>query len=116
MKFIDERRHRWGVEPICAVLTGKDMPIAPATYYAAKKRAPSARAVRDGELKQLIMGVYEAASGVYRIRKIHAQVVRQGTLVARHRRAAVLSAGRPRRGAGQVPAEDQACPRGWASR
>ena len=31
MRFIDARRDRWGVEPICSVLQ-----FAPATYYAAK--------------------------------------------------------------------------------
>ena len=56
----------------------------PATYCAAKKRAPSACAVRDEELKQLIIGVYEASGGVYGIRKIHAQLARQRTQVARY--------------------------------
>ena len=37
--------HRWGVEPICAVLQ-----VAPSTYYDAKTRAPAARAVRDSQL------------------------------------------------------------------
>ena len=83
MKFIDQYRDRWGVEPICTVLTENDMRIAPATYYAAKKRAPSARAVQDEELKRQIMGVYEASGGVYGIRKIHAQLGRQGVRVAR---------------------------------
>lgn len=46
--FIDEYKNRtsrglrWGIEPICDLL-----PIAPATYYAVRKRAPSARQVRD---------------------------------------------------------------------
>ena len=44
--YIDAHRDRFGVEPICRVL-----PIAPSTYYAAKRRPPSARALRDEELK-----------------------------------------------------------------
>ena len=36
-----------GVEPICEVLRDAGVQIAPSTYYAAKTRAPSARAVRD---------------------------------------------------------------------
>jgi len=44
--FIDDNRHRWGVEPICRVL-----PIAPSTYYAFKKRPPSGRTLRDEYLK-----------------------------------------------------------------
>jgi putative transposase len=36
--YIDANRDRFGVEPICQLL-----PIAPSTYYAAKRRLPSAR-------------------------------------------------------------------------
>ena len=51
VRFIDAHRdcetggRRWGVEPICEVLE-----VAPSTYYAAKSRPPSARAVRDAEV------------------------------------------------------------------
>ena len=41
-----------GVEPICEVLTESGVRIAPSTYYAARYRQPSARAVRDAELVQ----------------------------------------------------------------
>ena len=44
--YIDAHRDRFGVEPICRVLQ-----FAPRTYYAAKARPPSARALRDEELK-----------------------------------------------------------------
>ena len=33
IQFIDQHREVFGVEPICA-----ELPIAPATYYAAKSR------------------------------------------------------------------------------
>jgi len=37
--FIDDYRHRWGIEPICRVL-----PIAPSTYYAFRSgRRPTER-------------------------------------------------------------------------
>ena len=39
-------RDWFGVEPICRVLRDAGMQIAPSTYYAAKVRPPSARAVR----------------------------------------------------------------------
>lgn len=62
--FIDANRHRrtvdglvWGVEPICAVCR-----IAPQTYHAAKKRPPSARAIRDAELMIEIQRVYDACA------------------------------------------------------
>ena len=38
---------RWGVEPICRVLTEHGTPIAPSTYYEAKGRTPSRRVRRD---------------------------------------------------------------------
>jgi putative transposase len=47
--FIDSHKDRYGVEPICDAL-----PIAPSTYYDAITRPPSARAVRDAELKPRI--------------------------------------------------------------
>jgi putative transposase len=57
--FIDGHKHRvtaglrWGVEPICAVLR-----VAPSTYYAARRRPPSRRAVEDAALKEQIRRVY----------------------------------------------------------
>ncbi len=78
IEFIDQHREVFGVEPICAQL-----PIAPATYYAAKSRPPSARALRDSELVVKIRDTHAANYGVYGARKVHAQLVRQGELVAR---------------------------------
>ncbi len=43
-----------GVEPICAVLSEHGITIAPSTYYEARDRAPSKRALRDGEITGLI--------------------------------------------------------------
>jgi hypothetical protein len=56
VRFIDEHKGVFGVEPICRVLTGHGAPIAPSTYYAAKARLPSSRAVRDEQLKAEISG------------------------------------------------------------
>ena len=76
--FIDDNRHRWGVEPICEVL-----PIAPSTYHAAKVRPPSDRALRDEYLKVEIDRVFDANFKVYGARKIHRQLNRDGIKVAR---------------------------------
>ncbi|WP_345042158.1 IS3 family transposase [Streptomyces sannanensis] len=84
--FIDEHRDRFGgVEPICRVLTEHDCKIAPSTYYAHKKRlaAPSARTVRDTELKILIQEAYDTNYRVYGARKIWRHLNRQGHAVAR---------------------------------
>jgi putative transposase len=78
VKFIADNRKRWGVEPICRVLQ-----FAPATYYAASTRPPSARAVRDQGLKPQIQRVWNENFGVYGADKVWAQLRREGFLVAR---------------------------------
>jgi transposase InsO family protein len=87
--YIDEYRERvvegrrLGVEPICEVLAKADVQIAPSTYYAAKTREPSARAVREAELVPLIAQAHKANLGVYGARKMHAELNRTGIDVAR---------------------------------
>ncbi|MFE9446724.1 IS3 family transposase [Streptomyces sp. NPDC006602] len=84
--FIDEHRDRFGgVEPICRTLTEHDCKIAPSTYYAYKKRleTPSARSVRDEEIKERIQEVYTSNYRVYGARKIWRELNRQGHAVAR---------------------------------
>jgi transposase InsO family protein len=76
--YIDEHKHRFGVEPIC-----RHLPIAPSTYYAAKSRPSSTRHLRDEELKVEIARVHAANFGVYGARKVWRQLQRQGTAVAR---------------------------------
>ena len=60
MSFIEAHRHQWGVEPICSALQ-----FAPATYYAARSRALSARGERDELLKLEIARVFEENYRVY---------------------------------------------------
>jgi len=76
--YIEEKKDRFGVEPICAHL-----PIAPATYYETKKRPPSCRALRDAELEPQIRRVFEDNFGVYGARKVWRQLRREGIPVAR---------------------------------
>ena len=80
---MDHHRERFGVEPICRVLSEHGVKIAPSTYYAAKTRPPSARAVRDEQLKIEIKRVYEENLSVYGADKIWTQLNKEGTRVAR---------------------------------
>ena len=80
VNYIEQHKDQFGVEPICAALTEADVKIAPSTYYTAKTRAPSARALRDEELKVVIAQVHKANYGVYGIRKMHAQLAREPVL------------------------------------
>ena len=76
--YVDKHRDEYGVEPICEVLQ-----FAPRTYYAAKARPPSTRAVRDEVVKPEIARVHRDNFGVYGVDKVWAQLNREGTRVAR---------------------------------
>lgn len=69
--YIDAHRAEFGVEPICRALQ-----FAPRTYYAAKARPVSARAVRDQTLKPEIVRVHGDNFGVYGAAKVWAQLNR----------------------------------------
>ena len=88
IEFIDEFKERFGVEPICAVLREQGCGIAPSTFYAAKTRPPSARAVRDAEVMIEIRRVWEdrrRGRRLYGARKVWRQLQRDGIEVGRGR-------------------------------
>jgi putative transposase len=72
--YINQNRHRYGVEPICRLL-----PIAPSTYHDATRRPSSARALRDRQLKVEITRVHAEHFGVYGARKVWRQLHREGS-------------------------------------
>jgi len=78
--FIDTHRNRFGVEPICRVLSEHGCGIAPSTYYAAKTRPLSARSVHDGlvlvEVRR-IHGDPKIGRGLYGVRKVWAHLLRE---------------------------------------
>jgi len=79
--FIDEVRDRFGVEPVCRVLTEHGVTIAPRTYYAAKVRPRSARALRDAVVLVEVERVHadpQVGRRLYGVRKVHAQLARGG--------------------------------------
>jgi len=83
VRFIDDHRQMYGVEPICAVL-----PIAPSTYFRVRAQRQDAttrpaRTKRDDELRVLIQRVHDENFGVYGPRKVWRQVRREGHIVAR---------------------------------
>ena len=79
-RYIDAYRDTFGVEPICQALA-----VAPSTYYAAKARPPSARSLRDAELKPSISRVHAGNFAVYGTRKVWRQLCREGVEVGRDR-------------------------------
>ncbi len=83
VRFIDDHRALYGVEPICAVL-----PIAPSTYHAHKVRQAdparrSVRAQRDERLRGEIQRVWDTNFQVYGAQKVWRQLDREGVVVAR---------------------------------
>jgi putative transposase len=85
--FIDEHRQEFGVEPICRVLQ-----VAPSTYYAAKQRvlAPSARAVRDAVMMQVLMVLWVANRKVYGAHKLWKAARRAGHDIGRDQVARLM--------------------------
>jgi putative transposase len=83
VRFLDDHRETYGVEPICSVL-----PIAPSTYYEQKARQADAsrlppRLVRDAEMRGEIERVWKENRAVYGARKVWLQLKREGFAVAR---------------------------------
>jgi putative transposase len=75
--FIDAHRDQFGVEPACRVLRQEGCGIAPSTYYAARSRPPSARAVRDAWLEGEITRVFKASGERSGARKVWWQLHRE---------------------------------------
>ena len=78
--FIDDHRDRFGVEPICRVLSGHGCEIAPSSYYGAKSRPLSARAQRDAVVLGHIGRVHgdpRIGRGLYGARKVWHELRRE---------------------------------------
>lgn len=87
IRYIDEHRGSFGVEPICRTLA-----VAPSTYYAAKVRPPSARSVSDAALAEVIDLVHRANFGVYGTRKVWKALRRLGIAAGRDQVGRVMRA------------------------
>ena len=83
MKFIEAHKGRFGVAPICRVLSEHGIKIAPSTYYDAQSRPVCKRTLRDDDLKIEIARVHGENYGVYGPRKVWLQLNREGVEVAR---------------------------------
>ncbi|WP_299451300.1 IS3 family transposase, partial [uncultured Serinicoccus sp.] len=80
ISYIDEHKDQFGVEPICTVLTEAGAKIAPSTYYAAKTRPPSSRALADAALDERIRATDEANYEVFGVMKMWKVLNRQHVL------------------------------------
>ena len=57
--YIDTYRDRFGVEPICTVLSEHGMKIAPSTYYARKACPLSDAAIEEAYLVNAIFTLWQ---------------------------------------------------------
>lgn len=74
---------RWGVQPICRVLTEHGCKIAPSTYYAFSTRPASARSISDAAMLVDIRRVFTASGNRYGADKVWWKLHREGSTVAR---------------------------------
>jgi putative transposase len=85
VRFIDEHRDEFGVEPICRVLQ-----VASSTYYAAKARRPSAQAIRDAVMMRVLMALWVANRKVYGAHKLWKAARRAGHDIGRDQTARLM--------------------------
>jgi putative transposase len=83
VEFIEAKKVEFGVESIVTELKSAGVSIAPSTFYAARSRPPSKRAVSDAVRTEQIRDVHKANMSVYGARKVWAQMHRTGHPVAR---------------------------------
>jgi putative transposase len=75
----------WGVEPICEVLQ-----VAASTYYAARSRPPSPRAVRDAVMMPILLALWTANYRVYGVHKLWKAARRAGHDIGRDQTARLM--------------------------
>ena len=85
MAFIDENRDEFGVEPMCDVLQ-----VAPSTYYAARKRVPSARQLRDQVMIPILVALWTVNRKVYGAHKLWKAARRAGYVIGRDQVARLM--------------------------
>ena len=81
--YIDTYRGRFGVEPICAVLSEHGIPIAPSTYYARKVAPVTAAMLEEAYLVNAQVTLHRENWGVYGVRKLWHAARRAGLDVGR---------------------------------
>ncbi|WP_196794481.1 IS3 family transposase, partial [Corynebacterium timonense] len=78
VRFIDDNREEFGVEPIIRALSATNATIALSTYYAHKSRPESSRSIRDRQLRKALRAIYDDNYSCYGARKLWAEVNRRG--------------------------------------
>jgi putative transposase len=85
VSFVDQHRGEFGVEPTCSVLQ-----MGSSTYYAAKKRQPSARSLRDAVLKNVLFVLWTTNRKLYGAHKLWLAAQRAGHEIGRDQVACLM--------------------------
>ena len=88
--YIDGHRDRFGVEPICRVLSEHGMKIAPSTYYAALKVRVSPAALADAYHVNALVDLFRTNRRVYGVRKLWHTAGRAGLDLGRDQVARLM--------------------------
>jgi putative transposase len=92
--YIDAHKDRFGVVPICTVLSGHGLPIAPSTYYRVRalRAGPgvSDADLADAYAANAVLDCWRANRGVYGVRKLWHAMRRQGHALGRDQVARLM--------------------------
>lgn len=89
--YIDAHKHRFGVEPICRVLSEHAMPIAPSSYYAHRRRPVSPALRAEAHLVNTVIDLHREHHGLYGVRKMWHLMTQEGHLVGRDQVARLMT-------------------------
>src|SRR4051812_26041376 len=91
--YLDSYRGRFGVEPVCAVLAGAGIAIAPSTYYARSKAPLTNAELAEAYLANELRSLWQDNWGVYGARKLWHAARRAGHDVGRDQVARLMRIG-----------------------
>jgi transposase InsO family protein len=88
--YIESYRDRFGVEPICTVLSEHGCPIAPSTYYQRSARPVSEAELEDAYLANALVTLHREEWSVYGARKLYRAARHAGLDVGRDQVARLM--------------------------
>jgi transposase InsO family protein len=88
--YIESHRDRFGVEPICTVLSEHGVKIAPSTYYERRRRPVSEAELEDAYLANALVTLWREEWSVYGARKLYKAAQYAGLDVGRDQVARLM--------------------------
>jgi len=88
--YIESHRDRFGVEPICTVLSEQGLKIAPSTYYQRRRQQVTEAELEDAYLANALVTLWGENWGVYGARKLWKAAGHTGLEVGRDQVARLM--------------------------